>query len=197
MESPYCFSNNKSIRFFATNTEEMQEVSNYLEQVLESRKVLANNVTFSDYNDAYYLVIVDDIDVARKVDIIESLTKIKVNLGFSLVVLEEKLSKIPSEVSEFIIIGEKASTILNMDNNYQIKFLEEVKDTYDMEACTKILANTPIRMEEGQKGLPNMVSFLELFGVGKIEQLNVLNRWKSNNPTKSLKAQVGINTIGD
>ena len=197
MESPYCFSNNKSIRFFATNTEEMQEVSNYLEQVLESRKVLANNVTFSDYNDAYYLVIVDDIDVARKVDIIESLTKIKVNLGFSLVVLEEKLSKIPSEVSEFIIIGEKASTILNMDNNYQIKFLEEVKDTYDMEACTKILANTPIRMEEKEKGLPNMVSFLELFGVGKIEQLNVLNRWKSNNPTKSLKAQVGINTIGD
>ncbi|MBR6288494.1 MAG: type VII secretion protein EssC [Acholeplasmatales bacterium] len=196
-ESPYCFSNNKNIRFFATNSEEMEEVSNYLGQVLESRRVLNNDVKFADYNDAYYLVIVDDIDVARKVGIIESLTKLKTNLGFSLIVLEEKLSKIASEITQLIIIGENTSTILNMSNNNQIKFTEEVNDTYDMEKCTSVLSNLPIRIEEAAKGLPNMVSFLELFGVGKIEQLNVLNRWKSNNPTRSLRTQVGINTIGD
>lgn len=197
MGSPYCFSNDKSIRFFATNSEEMEEVSNYLEQVLESRKVLSNDVNFADYNDAYYLVIVDDIDVARKVGIIESLTKLKSNFGFSLVLLEEKLSKISSEISHLIIIGENTSTILNMSNNNQIKFIQEVNDSYDMEKCTNILSNLPIRLEETQKGLPSVVSFLELFGVGKIEQLNVLNRWKNNNPTRSLKTQIGINTVGD
>ena len=36
--SPYCFSNDKTIRYFATNTEEMQEVSNYLNKIFYYRK---------------------------------------------------------------------------------------------------------------------------------------------------------------
>ena len=197
MESPYCFSNNKTNRFFATNTEEMQEVSNYLEQILESRKEISDDYVFNADSDEYYLIIIDDIDQARKTDIIDSITKLKKNLGFSMIILEEKLSKVPSEVTKSIVIGENTSTILNMSNNNQIKFVEEVNPNYDMDKVSRILANLPIRIEKDQKGLPNEVSFLELFGVGKIEQLNVLNRWKSNNPTRSLKAQVGINTIGD
>ena len=202
--TPYCFSNNKQIRFFATKTEEMQEISDYLSQVYNNRKVLTKNgngdervSSFMGFNDSYYLIIIDDIDKARKVDIIKSLLKEKHNLGFSIVVLEEKLSKIPSEVSRFIIIGEKTSTILNTTNNDQIKFIEETNDKYDMNLCAKIVSNLPIKIDEEQKQLPNSVTFLELFGVGKIEQLNVLNRWKENNPVKSLKTEIGINTAGD
>ena len=46
----------------------------------------------------------------------------KRNLGFSLIVVEEKLSKIPSEVSKFITIGESTSIIINSENNAQIRF---------------------------------------------------------------------------
>ena len=42
-----------------------------------------------------------------------------------------------------------------------------------------------------------MITFLEMFGVGKIEHLNVLSRWKENDPTKTLEAQIGVDTIGD
>ncbi len=204
-EMPYCFSNDKSIRFFATNTEEMQEVSNYLVQVFESRKVLSKNGSeeerinnFSKFNNGYYLVIVDDIDASRKIEIISDILESKNNnLGFSMIILEEKLSKVPSEVSKFIIIGEKTSTILNTENNNQTKFIEEINDSYDMFACTKILSNLPINLEETSKKLPDSVTFLELFGVGNIEQLNVLNRWKDNNPTRSLKTEIGVNTVGD
>ena len=36
-----------------------------------------------------------------------------------------------------------------------------------------------------------------MFGVGNVEQLNSLNRWKDNNPTKTLKTEIGINDNGD
>jgi S-DNA-T family DNA segregation ATPase FtsK/SpoIIIE len=42
-----------------------------------------------------------------------------------------------------------------------------------------------------------MVTFLELFGVGKVEHLNALTRWKDNDPTKSLEAAVGVDTLGE
>lgn len=33
--------------------------------------------------------------------------------------------------------------------------------------------------------------------IGKVEQLNIINRWKNNDPTKSLKAEVGVDENGD
>ena len=42
-----------------------------------------------------------------------------------------------------------------------------------------------------------MITFLELFGVGNVEHLNVLTRWRENDPTKSLQAAVGVDTYGE
>ena len=36
-----------------------------------------------------------------------------------------------------------------------------------------------------------------MFKVGKVEQLNVLNRWKLNNPIQTLRTQVGISNDGN
>ena len=193
--SPYCFSNDKTIRFFATNTDEMQEVSNYLEQIFGGRQVLKDAGT--KFNNGHFIVIIDDIDTARKISVINKILKEKENYGFSLLILEEKLSKVPSEVTNFLVIGEKTSIIWDMANNSQRKFIEETNENYDMNACVKILANLPLYMEEAAKQLPSSITFLETFGVGKIEQLNVLNRWKSNNPVKSLKAEIGANINGE
>ena len=190
--SPYCFSNDKTIRYFATNTEEMQEVSNYLEQIYKGREILKEN-NINKFANGYFIFIIDDIDVARKIPIVNYIIKNKVNNGFSLLILEEKLSKIPSEVSRFLVIGEKTSVMIDTANNEQRKFIEETKDDYDMYACSKILSNLPLYNLETAKQLPSNITFLETFGVGKIEQLNVLNRWKDNNPVKSLKVEIGAN----
>ena len=192
VDTPYCFSNDKSVRFYATNADEMLEVSNYLEQIFGGRQVLHDN-NVNKFNNGYFVFIIDDIDVARKVPIVNKILKESNNLGFSLLILEEKLSKVPSEVSKFLVIGEKTSIVWDMANNDQRKFIEETNDTYNMEMCSKILSNLPLYMEEAAKQLPSTITFLETFGVGKIEQLNVLNRWKQNNPTKSLKAEIGAN----
>lgn len=196
LDTPYCFSNDKTVRFFATNPDEMQEVSNYLEQIFSGRQVLKQNKV-NKFNNGHFIIIIDDIDVARKISIVNKVLKEKESYGFSLLILEEKLSKVPSEVSKFLVIGEKTSIVWDMANNEQRKFTEETNENYDMKACAKILSNLPLYMEEAAKQLPATITFLETFGVGKIEQLNVLNRWKQNNPTKSLKAEIGANVNGE
>ena len=202
-ESPYCFSNNKDIRFFATTTEEMQELSDYLQPRFNGRQELATNGNYNEKNTdyskylTYYLIIVDDIDLARKIGIIDDVLGEKKNLGFSLVVLEEKLSKIPSEVSKFITIGDSSSVIINSENNNQTRFNDEVSEEYDMQKVSEILSNLPVYIENNVKQMPNSITFLELFSVGQIEQLNVLNRWKENDPVKTLKTEIGVNENND
>ena len=203
-ESLYCFSDNKSIRFFAVNTEEMQDVSNYLNKIFYYRKDVCKN----NHNDkmkeymlfnSYYLILTDDITSARKIDIIENVLEEKTNVGFSLMILEDRLSKLPSQCTNFITIGDKTSGVLKNDivSNTQMYFKDEISNKYDMEKCTYILSNVPIYIENGYKSMPNIVTFLELFGVGEVEQLNSLKRWKDNDPTKSLKTIIGVNENSD
>ena len=201
-KSLYNFSDDKMIRFFATNTEEMQEVSDYLTQIFDNRKILGENGNsierindYSGFNN-YYLILIDDIDSARRINIVNEILEEKKNLGFSLLIIEEKLSKLPSQVSNFITIGETQSMILKNETNDQIRFNNETI-IVDMDKCSKILSNLPIYIDSNEKNMPTSLTFLELFGVGQIEQLNVLNRWKDNNPIKSLKAEVGVNENGD
>ena len=202
-KSPYIFSDDKSMRYFATSTEEMQEISNYLDQLFNNRKELNNNGNSSeritDYSKfkGYYLLIVDDIDLARKINLVDDILDYKGNLGFGVIVIEEKLSKLPSEVTHFITVGENASVIVNTANSDQIRFNDEVNKDFDMNLCAKTLSNLPLYMDTSIKQLPNTITFLELFSVGKIEQLNVLNRWKENDPVKTLKTEVGVNENGD
>ena len=200
-ETPYCFSDDKSIRFFATNTEEMQEVSNYLNQIFENRKTLVENVaeTSRDYSkfNNYYLILIDDIDSARKIKVIENILEEKKNLGFSILILEEKLSKLPSQVSDFLTIGEKTSVVISSDSSEKIRFNNEITNKYDMNKCMDVLENTPIYVDSVSKSIPNSISFLELYGVGQVEQLNALNRWKNNDSTKTLKTEIGIGETGD
>ena len=69
-------------------------------------------------------------------------------------------------------------------------------EEFDLEACCKVLANVPIKFEGGTRSLPNAFAFLEMYNVGKVEQLNAMYRWQNNNPIKSLKTEIGIDDLG-
>ena len=47
------------------------------------------------------------------------------------------------------------------------------------------------------RNLPQTISFLEMYNIGMVNQLNILNRWKTNDPTKTLQAPVGVDKSGD
>lgn len=199
-ESLYCFSDDKNIRFFAVNSDEMQEVSVYLNKIFTYRKDFLSNKNDVNKNlfmmfNSYYLFIIDDIDLARNIGIVDNILVEKNNFGFSLIILENRLSKLPSQCTSFISIGDKSSGILKNDlfSNEQIKFVDEVSNKYDMFNFSYILSNVPLYIERKGTSIPNVVTFLEMFGVGQVEQLNILKRWQDNDPTKSLKTPIGLN----
>lgn len=199
---PHNFDNNKQIRFFATNIEEAKELSNYLEQEVNYRRyddkmneVQRNYTMFKPY----YLIITDNYSKVKKTGIMKALTEVNNNYGFSIIILENRLSKLPSKCNNFISIGDKSSSILEdaYENQKIINFKDEINYNIDMKVVSKCLSNIPIEFEYGSKMLPEIVTFLEMENVGKVEQLNIINRWKNNDPTKSLKTEIGIDESGD
>ena len=202
--SPYCFSDDKQYRFFATTTDEVNQISNYLEQYMKTRKYedgdsgKESSVDYKSYL-PYFLIITDDFTSYRNSEIIKSVLEQKINYGFSLVINNEKLLGLPNECSLFMNIDEKSSGVFEneLSADKQNEFFPDIDNNNNMEEITKVLANIPIEVEKEKYYLPKSISFLNMYNVGMVEQLNSLQRWKDNNPIMSLQAPVGVDENGD
>ena len=190
------FTNDRSFRFFASNYESAKNVSDFLNFEIGMR--INDDGKRSNFK-PHYFIIIDGYDNVKKFDFVKTLTELDENIGFSIVILENKLSKLPSKCNNFITLGETGSTILK--NSYEkqekIEFNDEIHYNLDMINIVKQLANIPIEFDEGVKMLPNSITFLEMEKIGKVEQLNILNRWNINDSTVSLKAEIGVDEQED
>lgn len=191
------FNNERNFRFFAKDNETIKEVSEYLNIELNNRlsKTNNNSLLFKPH----YFIIIDDYEKVKRQEFIKNLTETDTNVGFNLVILEERLSKLPSRCNNFITLGQSSSGVLknSYERQEQITFIDEINPDINMMNISKILANIPIEFEEGVKNLPDSISFMEMEKVGKVEQLNILNRWNTNDSTVSLKAEIGVDEQGE
>ena len=193
----HTFTNNKSFRFFASDEESTKILAEVLNGEVNSRLSSYEEKKVSSFK-PHFLIIIDNYDAVKRFEFIKTITETDVDLGFSVVILEERISKLPSKCNNFITLGTNVSGVLknSFEKQEQISFKDELQQQIDMMQITKILSNIPIEFEEGLKMLPESINFLEMEKVGRVEQLNILNRWKTNDATTSLKAEVGIDEDG-
>lgn len=123
----------------------------------------------------------------------------KKNYGFSLLILNQKITNLPEQCTTFIQLNQTNGELHTSKNMNQPYFFEiDFKDTIDYDACVEKIANIPIEFDYNREGLlPNKLGFLEMYDVGKVEQLNSLSRWKTNNPMLNLSVPVGIGKNGE
>ena len=84
----------------------------------------------------------------------------------------------------------------DISGNY-IAFIPDVYPALDAEEIAIKLANIQLDTSGSSYSLPNMLTFMDMFGVGKIEHLNALTRWKENDPTITLETPIGVDTTGE
>lgn len=188
-------SNDKSIRFFSSNLESAKTVCDYLNLELQNRMELEQEQIFKPH----YIIITDDYSQIKRNNFTKTLTETDNNYGFSLIILEKQMSKLPSKCNNFINLGDKQSGILrnSFESQEQIIFYDEIKYGINMMDVARIISNIPIEFEDGTNGIPDSLSFLEMEKIGKVEQLNIMNRWDTNDSTQSLKAEVGVDEEGN
>ena len=197
--SNYCFDSDKNFRYFATNIEEARTLSSFLIQELNYRVQISSSDSGTINPKPYYLIICDNYSNYKKVDFFKTLLELDKNIGYSTIIIENKLDKLPSKCTNFINLNEGSSGILK--NSYEkaeiTDFHDEIEYGINMMEIVKILSNIPVEIETEGGKLPEAIEFLEMERVGKVEQLNILNRWKTNDSTKTLKAEVGVDEEGN
>ena len=213
--APHCITEDKNTRFYANNMKDIKKISSYLENIFTARKreyygkqdkdekantdisrSIDKNSGFRNF-DCYYLIITNDYTAIKDIPIIDEIINSRANLGFSLNIIDNSLQSLPNECSAFIDVLDKESCIIEKDLNNQQRFLPEIVTGLNMRAVANRLANIPISFVDEASALPTSMTFLEMYNVARIEQLNIRNRWKTNDPITSLQVPIGVHTSGE
>ncbi|MBP3441244.1 MAG: type VII secretion protein EssC [Clostridia bacterium] len=194
---PHVWDDDNTFRFIATDTNEIKEVSAYFEKVIETR----DHINQTDMEDVtpYYIFFSMSKTLGARAEMIKKVLAKKENIHMSVVTFYDELKNLPKECSMVVeLCGTYGKLFDKNDISGKVdNFVPDINLTGNPLDLSVALANTPLDKAANNFNLPGMITFMELFGVGKVEHLNVLSRWKENDPTKSLEAAVGIDTYGE
>ncbi|MGN1371406.1 MAG: type VII secretion protein EssC [Candidatus Coprovivens sp.] len=196
----HTFSNDKTMRFFSSDEYSARTLADRIITIIRNRYTKSEEgEPQSSKKIPYYLIIVDGMDLINSFQFDKVLTEIEENLGISMIIIENRLPKLPSKCNNFILLGDNTSNIMTNSYNKQETqiFYDEVEYGVNMMSVAKYLSNIPVEIKSSEAGIPQTLTFLEMEKVGKVEQLNILERWKNNNSTQSLKANIGIGSGGE
>lgn len=206
---PHTWDDSKQIRFFGTNDSDVKQISQYLEEIINERygeDEKLGTITISrkgkDYKqfDSYYLIVTDDYINMKNVRIINRVISSDENLGFGLLCVTDDITQLPNECKMFVEIKEDGKCVAfgnERSSSTKKEFRLDKFDKFDYSRISKVMSNIPIKYTSSKAAsLPDHYNFLEMFNSGNIAQLNILDRWNSNDSTLSLQAQIGIDSTG-
>ena len=201
-DSPFCFSDDKKIRYYAEEFDEGQLISDSLIEIFNYRSKMENKneEERNQKNFPYYLIISDNINNYHNLRIISEVLEEKRECGFSIVAFDTKISNVPDGFKNFVSFDEKEGHFFTSDMKDEKlrSFKPEFPQDINITTCISAVSNIPIlKQTTDSSNLPDTLGFLEMYGVGKIEQLNIENRWKTSNIYQSLQAPIGVDANGN
>lgn len=195
---PHIWDNGKLMRFFTGNYDDMKKISQYLLEELNKRLDGEKNDCKS-YS-PYYLIITDNYKKIENLKIIKEILKMEINVGFSLLCLTNDLMQLPNECETFISLkDDKTGVIFQKENDSisQRKIIFDDSVIVFFDKIARVMSNIPIKYTKaGSNLLPENYTFLDMYDVGTIEELNIPERWRKHDSTLSLKAPIGIDESG-
>lgn len=205
---PHIWDNTKKIRFFGNRANDIKEISAFLEDVMNERLATDDNGLISisrkekDYKcfDPYYLIITDNYKNLHNVRIINRILSNQTNIGLSLLCITDDITQLPNECQEFIELDGSVCKMYENEKSSTTKkeFTLEKFEEFDYDKIAKVISNIPIKVASAKAtALPDRYNFLEMYNSGNIEQLNIFDRWNTNDSTASLQALIGVDPSGN
>ena len=195
---PHTWDDDDSIRFIATDNNELKEIASYFENIVSARCDMNENEIKDER--PFYIFFSMDRNLAVKAEFLKKIYAKHSFINMSVVTLYDELKYLPKECSIVMeLIDSKNGLLYDKDDITGAKtpFLPDLSLYNSPESLSVKLANMHLDSITTSYALPAMVTFLQLYDVGKVEHLNAPIRWKENDPTKSLEAPIGVDTMGD
>lgn len=162
-------------------------------QILKDREQRYNedsNVEFSPH----YVVTVMSNTLVNEHSINEFLAKDIRHLGVSIIVVENEIENLKDNIKTVVEIYSKRRSRLLIENGNFISKNFNIDNFPTIEEITRHARNLKgyNHVIGSDSGLPKMITFLEMYDVTTVEELDVKTRWNRNDCTKTMAVRLGV-----
>ncbi|PQZ47287.1 type VII secretion protein EssC, partial [Bacillus sp. MYb209] len=186
-----------NVRGFVYHDRSRDQVLNSLYQILKERKLALEEKGNSNekmYFAPHYVVSITDEKLILDHSVMEFFNEDPSELGVSLIFVEDVMQSLPEHVKTVIDIrdAKNGNVILEKGELVNRNFtLDHFPDDFNKEELSRALA--PLNhLQNLRNSIPESVTFLEMYGVEKIHELNIKGRWAKNETFKSLAVPLGL-----
>ena len=194
---PHVWNNERTLRLLATNQPSTAAVGEYLHREMAGAFGTKEDVAKYRRTHPHYVVFALSKALYDSLEILKEILIEDHNVGLSVVAAFEQQPKETTRIFRMNANGTHRSFDLLHPDRQPQEFELDAYAEDRFASSMKQLANTSLMSIAGSFSLPKTYTFLEMFGVGKVEHLNLLKRWGDSDPTRSLATPVGIGTDGE
>ncbi|RDW16461.1 type VII secretion protein EssC [Oceanobacillus arenosus] len=194
---PHASVRDVNVRGFVYHERSRDQVLHSLYQLLKERKqVLDENTNKHEktYFSPHYIVFITDEKLILDHTIMEFFNEDPSEMGVSLIFVQDVMHALPEHVKTVIDIRDSndGKIILEEGELVNKEFTpDHFPEGFNKEVISRALA--PINhLQNLKNSIPESVTFLEMYGVEKVEELAISERWNVNETYKSLAVPLGL-----
>ena len=191
---PHVWSEDRKVRYIATNKNEVGDVLYALGSVLRIRAEKESK----EVPKPHYVVFVCNPDILQDEPAAKFLLEPIPNLGVSTVLIADEYEALPNTCTNFIQRDNQ------FNGTYDVQTMEAKKRPVDFddvgaeqaEQFARWLSGLKVNELENGGEIPNAITFFDMHQVKSLAQFNVIDRWRKNKTYENMRALVGQKTGG-
>lgn len=188
---PHVWSKDKKTRFVASTSDEASDVFYELTQILRNR------IDVQDSNKKipkpYYVIFISDLSLLEGELFSKYVFDNNEALGLTTILLSERYEELPNNCEFIIENTDKFKGMYSVyDDEFQKqKILFDYVDSQRVEQFSRHLSSLQVlEIEEGGE-IPNNLTFFEMLGINKLEDLQVKELWAKNRIYENIRGIIG------
>ncbi len=189
---PHVWSPNRKIRYFAADENERSEVCFYLANVLRQRAEEGKD-SKEGAKYPHYIVFVSSPEILEGLPVSKFLLGNNGNLGVTTVLLAERLEQLPNSCTNIIENDIEFSGIFSIGAGTATRIHIDF-DCIDIESAERFARSiSGVEVQETENGgeIPDSLSFLDMYQVNTLDELNIAERWLKNRTYESMRVPIG------
>ena len=193
---PHIWSNDKKVRFFATNPDEVHYIFNIIDETLKERESYQDIAATAV---PQYVVIVTEPNLIEKEALLRYINNPENRVGITTIFAYGDITRLPKSCKTIIQSDDTRTGyyIKNENSNRFIPFTLDNVEASRIHSFANKLSRLPIKRDARSMGIVDRISFLQMYKAGNVKELGIENHWDNNNSAKSLAAPIGVMAGGE
>ncbi len=195
---PHVWSEDKKLRYIAADKQQAGDVFYSMAKMFRQREEMGSAKKPEIIQKPYFIMFLINPEMMEGELISKYVFDTNMNYGLSTIIIADSYSGLPNEC-EYIIQNDK-----NFCGIYDVKNSqdERLKVEFDIVSDLKVdgfakrLSNIYVKETESGGDIPSSITFFEMYGVNKLSDLNVLDRWRKNRTYDNIKGMTGAKAGG-